>query len=409
MIGDYGVAGLDFSLFEPNVLSTVAEKKLIHLLLEEEFINDPWLQRRLGCYALADTTERDRIVLEIVNFFFRGRLPSEIFAVEREFDSVFAVLGKKGHFVHQFEVLIFGWALIRMLIEQDKGIKRSFRFNTPNEIFFVWLIASVIHDFGYPLQVAGGVLEKLFEWYQALGMSEVAELFQGLMKNYEDTEAKNLTELKSQTWEGFDIKTILLEALRDSLKSDRSSVETLLERIDVEFKRKGSRGKIHGYPGAVVLCGKYFQSWQTKGLKAKTFAFDIKSLKLAASAICLHDLPGVFNKYIRKIDFHRNPYAYLLFLVDNLQEWFRNLRPNEEWPSYNLLKIGRTRNRLELSYILTHEKWTEIMEHEARSSIRRKFQRLDMMSKPKPALRFQIAVDFRTNHGKLLGTKKILL
>ena len=83
MIGDYVAADLDFSLFEPNVLSASSEKKLIELLLDEDFINDPWLQRRLSCYALADTVERDRIVLEIFKFFFQGTLPSELFAVVR--------------------------------------------------------------------------------------------------------------------------------------------------------------------------------------------------------------------------------------------------------------------------------------------------------------------------------------
>jgi hypothetical protein len=391
------------------MLSTVAEKKLLELLLEEDFINDPWLQRRLGSYALADTTERDRIVLEIVKFFFQGTLHSELFAAVREFDTVFASLGMKGHFIHQFEVLIFGWALIRMLIDQDESIKRSFRFNTPREIFFVWLMASVIHDFGYPLQVAEDVMKKMFAWYRALGMSEIAELFRALMKNYEKSQAKNLTELKSQTWAGLHVKPILLETLRDSLKINRLSAEKLLKRIEAMSKGKISEEKIHGFAGAAVLCGKCFQSWRTSGLTAKALDYDVKTLKLALAAICLHDLTNDLDTYIRRIDFWRNPYAYLLFLIDNLQDWFRNLRPNEKWPSYNLLKIGRTENQLELSYILTHEKWTKDMEHSAKGSVREKFERLHMMARPRPPLHFRIAVDFRTNHGRRLGADKILL
>jgi hypothetical protein len=409
MIGDYVAADLDFSLFEPNVLSASSEKKLIELLLDEDFINDPWLQRRLSCYALADTVERDRIVLEIFKFFFQGTLPSELFAVVREFDSIFAVLGKRGHFVHQFEVLIFGWALIRMLIEHNKGIKKSFRFNSPKDIFFVWLMASVIHDFGYPLQVAEDVMKKFHAWYRALGMSEIAELFQGLIKNYEESEARNLTELKSQTWAGLDVKAILLETVWDSLKINRSSAEKLLKSIEAMSKEKMPKEKIHGYTGATILCGKCLQSWQTSGLTAKALDYNAKTLKLALAAICLHDLPNDLDMYIRKIDFWRNPYAYLLFLIDNLQDWFRNLRPNEEWPSYNLLKIGKTENRLELSYILTHENWTKDMEDSVKGSVRKKFGRLKMMTKPNPPLHFQIAVDFRTSHGQQLGAEEILL
>jgi hypothetical protein len=144
-------------------------------------------------------------------------------------------------------------------------------------------------------------------------------------------------------------------------------------------------------------------------LTAKALDYNAKTLKLALAAICLHDLPSVLDKYIRKIDFWRNPYAYLLFIIDNLQDWFRNLRPNEEWPSYNLLKISRTENQLELSYILTHEKWTKDMEHSAKGAVRKKFERLNMMARPNPPLHFQIAVDFRTSHGQQLGAEKILL
>ncbi len=391
MIGDY-IAGLDFSLFEPNVFSTASEKKLIELLLNEDFIDDPWLQRRLSCYVLADTMERDRIVLEIVKFFFRGKLPNKLLTVEREFDSVFAVLGMKGHFVHQFEVLIFGWALIRMLIEHNKSIKKSFRFNETEDIFIVWLAASVTHDFGYPLQLAKDVMKKFLGWYQILGITDAIKLYKKLIKDYEKIGAQDLAVIKSQDEMGFITKTILLKALQDSLKISRPSTESLLKSMASE-----SNGKSHGYTGALVFYEKCSHD------------FNAKKLKLALAAICLHDLPDDLKMYIKKIDFWCNPYAYLLFLIDNLQEWFRNLRPNEKWPSYNLFKINKTENQLELSYILTHEQWEQEMEDRVKSSVRKKFSRLNMMTKPDPPLNFQIAVNFRTNHGKLLGAKKFFL
>lgn len=407
MIREHVAADQDFWLFEPNVFSTTAEKRLIELLLEEDFIYNPWLQRRLGCYVQAETAERDRIVLDIVKFFFQHflekRFPSELFAVVREFDSVFASLGKKGHFVHQFEVLVFGWALIRMLIKQDKGLWKPFCFYSPREIFSVWAMTSVIHDFGYPLEAARDVMKRFFEWYRALGMSEVAELYQRLMKKYKKIRDKNLTEFKSREWGRFNMKGVLLEALRDSLKISISSAERLLESIEEDPK-----GKIHGYAGALVLCEKCFQSWPKK-LTGKELQNKMTPLKLAMAAICLHDLPEGFDEYISRIDFWRNPYAYLLFLVDNLQEWFRNLRPNEAWPSYNLLEINRKNNELQLSYILTHERWTRDVERRAQTSVHEKLQRLSLMAKPRPPLNFQIIVDFRTSHGQSLGTNTIFL
>ncbi len=404
MIGNSVAPNQDFWLFEPNVFSTAAEKRLIELLLEEDFLDDPWLQRRLGCYVQTDTTEKDRIVLDIIKYFFRERLPDNLFAVIREFDSVFASLGKKGHFLHQFEVLIFGWALIRMLVEHDKSIRKAFHFKTSEKMFSVWLLASVIHDIGYPMQLSEDLMKKLFAWYQALGMSEVAKLFKKPVKDFKKSMAKNLAELKSHGLAGIDAKGILLEALQDSLKISRAAAEMLLENIEVE-----SKGEMHGYAGALVLCGKLFQSWAKRRLPPTVFNSNVISLKLAMAAIFLHDLPNSFAKYIRKINFRRNPYAYLLFLVDNLQEWSRNLRPNEAWPSYNLEEVDRKGNELKLSYILTHEKWTKNRERKAKRSVREKFKRLNLMTKPNPRLGFQITVNFRTSHGQKLGRKKILL
>jgi hypothetical protein len=97
----------------------------------------------------------------------------------------------------------------------------------------------------------------------------------------------------------------------------------------------------------------------------------------------------------------------LLFLVDNLQDWFRNLRPNEEWPSYNLIQIDRTAVGLKLVYVLTHEKWTRDMERRVKNSIREKRQRLKLLTAPHPSLRFQIMAEFSTSHNLSLGTIKI--
>ncbi len=175
----------DFSLFDPNTFSAEAEKKLVARLLKAPFIDDPWIRRRLASYVLEEAWERDRIVLQLVEFFFRDKVPADLFAAVREFDSVLAALGKRGHFVHQFEVLIFGWAVISMLINHNTRLQDTFRFDAPREVFSVWLMASVVHDFGYPLQMGRDVMEKLYTWYRALGMYEVAELYKvrGTIRN----------------------------------------------------------------------------------------------------------------------------------------------------------------------------------------------------------------------------------
>jgi hypothetical protein len=304
MISDFIISEQDFDLFEPNIFSPMAEKKLIELILEENFLDNPWLKRRLVSYCMAEAWEKDRLVLDLVKFFLQEKLPSELFVVLRKLDSVFASLGQKGHFIHQFEVFIFGWALIRMLIEHDKSIKKAFRFKSPKEIFTVWLLASVVHDLGFPLQMASDVMAEFSTWYQVLGMTEVAKLYKNLKKDYEISRAKNLKELRLEEWRGLDITTILLKALEETLQIDRSAAKKLQRNLD-----DLSGVNIHGYTGAIVLCGKCFRSWQTGGLNSATPDFSIASLKLVLAAICLHDLSDTFSRYIKRLNFHHNPYA----------------------------------------------------------------------------------------------------
>jgi hypothetical protein len=401
MISEYVASEQDFMLFEPSTLSAGSEKRLIEVLLKEDFVDSPWLQRRLASYVLSETWERDGLVLDVVKFFFQGNLPVELFDVAREFDSVLAAAGKRGHFVHQFEVLILGWALIRMLINHDRDLQQAFHFETPREIFSVWLMASLVHDFGYPLQMARDVMGKLSTWYQTLGMSEVAELYNALMEEYEATRVGCLADLKLLNWAGFETNTILLEALQESLRIDRSIARRLLRNLEGKHSRK-----VHGYAGAIVLCGKCFEAWQAKGMTSVKVE-SVVALKTAMAAICLHDMPNALRKYITRMTFRDNPYAYLLFLVDNLQDWFRNLRPSAEWPSYNLLQVDRVDGGLGLLYLLTHEKWTNDMEHRVRRSIEEKSRRLKLLTSPSPSLRFEIKAVFRTSHGQSLGMIKI--
>jgi hypothetical protein len=388
MSGAYGLE-YDFPLFDPNTFSTEAEKKLIDRLLKAQFIDDPWLRRRLASYVLAETWERDRIVLQVLQFFFRGKFHAELLGIIRELDSVLAALGKRGHFVHQFEVLVFGWALISMLVDSDPEIQKMFGFLTPREVLMVWLTASVVHDFGYPLQMGSKVMKKLCTWYDVLGMTELAELHKSTEEQYESERAEGLARVGMQVWSGLDVNSVLLEALQEALLVDRTDAERLVEGIQTN----------HGCSAAVVLCLKCFQSWESEGTTIATPGFSMNPLKLAMAAICLHDLPDTHKRYIGKIDFHRNPYAWMLFLVDNLQDWNRDLRPNEEWPSYNLVRVHEEHGGLGLSYVLTHEKWTPTLEEKAVKSIEEKSQRLQLIARPDPQLNFQIKASFRTSHG----------
>jgi hypothetical protein len=401
MNNTYAGSEQDFSLFDSGMFSATAEKKLIDRLLKAPFVDDPRLRMRLASYVLQEAWERDRIVLQLAKFFFREDFPAGLFAVEREFDFVLGATGRRGHFVHQFEVLVFGWALIDMLFNYDARVHEAFHFTTKREIFSVWLATSLVHDFGYPLQMGSDVMKKFSEWYRALGMSEVADLYTAAQEQYDTKKTEGLKRLASQSWRESGVRAVVLEGLQEALGFDQPTAEDLLRDIESE--------KTHGHSAAMLLCARCFQSWQDRGISAVT-PLDMTRLKFSTAAICLHDLSDTLYKYRGKIEFWRNPYAYVLFLVDNLQDWSRDLRRNEGWPSYNLVKVEEGDGSLGLSYILTYDKWTPELEQKAKDSIEEKSKKLALLARPDPPLNFRIDVSFRTtSRGQKVEPLAILL
>jgi hypothetical protein len=342
--------------------------------------------------------------LQLAEFFFREDFAAGLFAVEREFDFVLGATGRRGHFVHQFEVLVFGWALIDMLIHIDETAQQSFRFPTKREVFSVWLMTSLVHDFGYPLQVGRDVMKKFSEWYQALGMSEVADLYTISQKQYETSKRRGLKRLAAQTWSGSEVRSVLLEGLQESLGFDPSGAERLLTDIESDYG-----GKTHGCSAATLLCARCLQSWGERDLSAATRDRDMSRLKLSMAAICLHDQSDTLRRHSAKIEFRRNPYAYILFLIDNLQDWSRDLRRYEGWPSYNLVGVEEGGGKLGLSYILTYDKWTPEIVQKAIDSIGEKSEALALLATPDPSLNFRIDARFRTSHGQKLSPIEIPL
>ena len=123
-------------------------------------------------------------------------------------------------------------------------------------------------------------------------------------------------------------------------------------------------------------------------------------MKMVAAAIALHSVPLKHRNFIRKISFNLNPLAYLLTLIDNLQDWNRSLRPNNKWPSYNLafFRTSPKNDALRLDYFLYHEQWDRAMERRVKKSLDEKAKKLNLAVKPNPRINFKININFSSNH-----------
>lgn len=374
----------------------LAERSIISFMLELDLFKETKVQRRLASYPSAIEEEKNLIILELMEHFWGAYSTKKMFTVFRDFEKVFTILGGKGHFIHQFEVFLLGWYIIHSILVK-RGEELIQNFNTYERIFYSWLFASTAHDFGYPLQIAGELAKKFSELYSNIHMNNLAKIYRKLNKGNYISKEKDLNILKvynllKKKDEFIDMDSFVLECISESYNNDLDSakkVQRLLKKTDN-----------HGYISAIIFCRLYIDYLSNEGwygLSSEKWRID--DMKKVASAISLHAIPLKNKSFIKKINYNTNPILFLLFLVDNFQEWNRSLRLSDKWPAYSLKNFGASSNSIDLSYTLYHEKWDKPMVKRVQASLKDKATLLLQPKLPKPSLDLKITAYFSTNEG----------
>jgi hypothetical protein len=382
-------------LFQAGTLSEEAERRIISDLLDSRFFEDFRVQRRLASYVRAIPSEKNNLILELMNFFWTIPYGKKLFSVFKDFENIFSLLGKKGHFVHQFEVFLFGLYLITNLLQLKLDKNRLSKFGTDKKLFLTWLLASTAHDLGYCLQVAKDIIARLSDLYLRMYMKNLAAKYKSIEENYLIDHESDLTTVKMRN-NGrsylIEIEAFLLDGIQASLNLNKATA------IRLQKVLKSTNN--HGYTSSLILCRTYLEyGYKKNGLMFSGNDWQIEALRKAASAIVLHALPPQVKDYRHRISFDSNPFAFILVLIDNLQEWSRTLFKNELWPSYHLIEFSHTDNKIYLSYLLEHDNWTKAVEREVRKYLLQKKQTISQLVRPRPPLGFQVVVDFSNNHG----------
>lgn len=367
-----------------------AERKIIGHLIKTNYFNELSIQRRLACYAKASLAEKDLLILEFMKFFWQKESAKELFYVFRDFDVLFSTLEKKGHFVHQFEVFIFGWCLFWEIALKMK--------RTPDEndnYFKLWRMTSTSHDLGYPLELSNKLSTKFSKLYGSIGLKKLSTEYFNICNfypaNHEEYFFGKINFIESGSSENIDLRDFMISGFQHTLGLSLADAKQLQETLEKRFN--------HGYVSAIILCRVCLKHIIKiyKKFNNPLAITDINDLKKTAIAVALHNLPLTLKKYIRKINFHKNPFAYILFLVDNLQEWSREMRQSEKYPSYRLVDYNITNSNINLSYYLFHDKWTDRIKENLVEALEEKREKIKLLGKPKPNLGFKINVTFRNN------------
>lgn len=241
-------------LLPSATLSEKAERKMIEGLIDHSFFKDPRIQRRIASYYKAKPAEKDRLVVDLLQRLWGTPNRNHLFSVLRDFDSIFLILGKKGHFIHQFEVFLLGFNIITRLLHLNPDNIKLFNFDSKEKIFLTWLLTATTHDIGYPLYMAKNIITKLADLYRKMGMKNLAIKYQSIKKEHRLHQEKDLTVIKIEdpnrgSDNVFKIEPFLAEGIQASLNMDRTDAEKL--------QRTLKRNNNHGYVSSIILCHAY--------------------------------------------------------------------------------------------------------------------------------------------------------
>jgi len=290
--------------------------------------------------------------------------------------------------VHQFEVYLLGMHIINNLLKLSNDFV-GWR-QKPEQIYDTWLLAATAHDFGYPIEVASDFLDHLAKLHKELG-------FNYLSTKYLDLKEYNpLQKEENLLW---------VEVNVDGHNKERMHLcdfvyTAIGESLGVEPGYAAEIGKLlsladnHGYVSAMILARTVLTRDVSLEDMRKSGTFDC--MMQAIGAIALHNLP---RDLVEKIQFDLNPFSYLLFLVDNIQDWARSPEFPNEWPIYHLSTFKGEANTTTFKYVLSHEKWTPEMKERVEQSLQQKHELIETAKSPSEQFGYKLLIKFESNDG----------
>jgi hypothetical protein len=380
-------------------------------LLAYKFFRKPKLQILLSNYALQETLDKPDTICQIMRLLWPKSIRGVLFSQFKEFENFLIAVGRRDHFLHQFLVFLLGLNVIQALLQKYQGNRdreRIFKFKDEHYIFYTWLMAATAHDFGYPIEVASNISYKLSNLYRAFGMRNFAKSFGLLRQKLDLTEEDGFDRIEigdegsmsrvRKKYE-FDINHFLRDQLCSSLKIKKDGADKLLRRLKQKLD--------HGYIGAIILSSAvlksllyYFNGNWDKVESSKLY----QALQAAIAAIAIHNFQYKMDR--KRINIESNFFAYLLYLIDNIQDWSRSSAAVDEWPKYWLSSFERKDEnlRIDIEYHLYHNSWTNSMEKRVAKGLRKKKKAVASLQPPSDPLGMTIAVKYKSSHPKINET-----
>jgi len=294
-------------MFEGQRSDTLLEEKIFSLKMEEARY-----YHTLTNYFRTRTIGQSEIDYEssskVISLLWKGSDKDP--AVFKEADLFEPILKKipgiRDHRIHSFKVFLLGYYLINAIKKNNP----SFDFKT-NDYNLSWMLSATFHDIGYAVQETEFWLNRMFEEFLGANPRFAFNMNQVMPMIYLD-----FMRILSAYHQGgvFSINQDLPSSEIDWIFYDRLNSE-LVE-------------KNHGVISALMLA--HLLGIRQGFLKAKDkWDFKINHLP-ACHAIAAHNIASVH------LNFSKHPFAFLLLLCDELQDWSRSASDSPQKTNYAL-------------------------------------------------------------------------
>lgn len=336
-------------------LTNRASEQLIKPLLDLLYYGDKndlvlW---ELSSYPHRNTAKKIKIIQNLVGIILPEIELSNLLKVLRDFENYHISVGRREHFIHQFEVFLLGWAVIRT-IAQEKDYKILFDMSD-REVFKLWMMIALVHDLGQPLQQHPKIINKLATLYQQLGAGSIAKKYEDILKG-PITETEPIPNIVNDLRKkcGNNNYELLIQGVARSVNKTIDEAKVILEILEKNLD--------HGYMSALILGGNVTFS--------NTSSFPTESMfKQALSAVALHNFHKYNSDIIKDLTFNNNPFAYFLFLIDNIQDWSRKIIQTPDWPTIFLQKFITKGKNIKLDIVLRHDTWPDKLVQDVKGDI----------------------------------------
>lgn len=238
--------------------------------------------------------------------------------IHRKFESLLKEINPRyrDHYIHQFQVFLFG-ALIIDILRNNKKISDD------ENLCIGWLLTSTFHDVSYPVQEHDNFIKEFFD--QTLGITQPFGRLD-FKTNY--TECKFSSNIE-----------LILDSMKGCFKEKCTSDDLCtnhFNKVREFFYYNVTFSKNHGVLSGLGLLKKFENQPNFENIlipSAAAIAFHDDNIWQPLSGLMIEkikDMKGVKSvvdlKPLVKIDFKTHPLAFLLILCDNIQDWGRHCR-----------------------------------------------------------------------------------